>query len=118
MTKLKYIAKNKPHTFREGCVVDAKEAIRGGYTGAGQVAVQSVINFLLDGAEYAPCDLQEETRYLAHEIESRKWDKADSRISYFISAMRGIRLTEREVEWATAVGMAQKVVESQGLATQ
>ena len=98
--------------------MDAQQAIEYGYTGSGEVHVQSAVHFLRDGAEYAPCDLEQETLSLAREIEDGHWGKADATISYILIAVRGIFLNPQGMEWATWIGMAQKVVDRQGAITQ
>jgi hypothetical protein len=98
--------------------MDAQKAIQGGYAGSGEVLVQSAVHFLRDGAEYAPCDLKQETLSLARDIEDRHWGKADATISYILIAVRGIFLNQQGMEWATWIGMAQKVIERQGATSQ
>jgi len=98
--------------------MDVHQAIRGGYSGSGEVPTQSVVHFLRDGSEYAPCDLEQETLLLAQDIENGYWKKADSAISYILDAVRGVFLNERGVEWATWIGMAQKVVNRAGATPQ
>jgi|GEM_PF-6388029 len=98
--------------------MDAHQAIRGGYSGSGEVPTQSVVHFLRDGSEYAPCDLERETSLLARDIENGYWQKAYVQISYILNAVRGVFLNERGVEWATWIGMAQKVVTRAGATPQ
>ena len=98
--------------------MDVHQAIRGGYSGSGEVLTQSVVHFLRDGSEYAPCDLVQKTLLLARDIENGYWEIAYGQIRYILDAVRGVFLNERGVEWATWIGMAQKVVTRAGATPQ
>ena len=98
--------------------MDAQKAIDRGYLGCGEVAQHSTANYLRDGAGYAPCDLETETHLLADDIEHGRWEKADNGINFILNAVKGVLLTTRGVEWATWIGMAQKMVARAGATIQ
>lgn len=98
--------------------MDAQEAINGGYTGSGESPIQSVVNFLRDWADDAPCHLERETLLLAKAIEDGRWDRADEEISQIIRIVRGVSLTEKGETWAIWIGMAQKTIERRGVRVQ
>jgi len=60
----------------------------------------------------------QKTLLLAQNIQDGYWEIADIAISYISEAVRGVILSEQGVEWATWIGMAQKVVTRAGATPQ